>query len=83
MDWLHERQGSLHAEGVPLADIASTYSTPTYVYSRAAIEGAFAEFARAARHHAELALVRAEAVLSIPADLAVLRAARDDLGRPD
>ena len=48
MDWLHERQGSLHAEGVPLADIASTYATPTYVYSRAAIEGAFAEFARAA-----------------------------------
>nr|USU33616.1 DUF2254 domain-containing protein [Methylobacterium sp. OTU13CASTA1] len=42
-----------------------------------------AEFARAARHHADLALVRAEAVLSIPADLAVLRAARDDLGRPD
>ena len=48
MDWLTDRQGTLHAEGVSLADIASTYSTPTYVYSRAAIEGAFGEFARAA-----------------------------------
>ena len=40
------------------------------------------EFARAARHHADLALERAEAALSIPADRAVLRAARANFGRP-
>jgi len=40
------------------------------------------EFARAARHHADLALERAEAALSIAADRAVLRTAREALGRP-
>ncbi len=32
---------SLCAESTPLAEIASQHGTPTYVYSRAAIEGAF------------------------------------------
>ena len=30
--------GELCAEGVPLSTIAARYGTPTYVYSRAAIE---------------------------------------------
>ena len=35
------------AEGVPLEDIARRFGTPCYVYSRAAIEAAYGEFARA------------------------------------
>jgi len=35
------RDGELHAEGVPLATIAERYGTPCYVYSRAALEGAW------------------------------------------
>jgi diaminopimelate decarboxylase len=37
--------GELHAEAVPLAAIAAEYGTPSFVYSRAAIEGAFRAFA--------------------------------------
>ena len=48
MDWLESRNGRLHAEGVALTDIADRFGTPVYVYSRAAIEQAFGEFARAA-----------------------------------
>lgn len=47
-DWLSDRDGGLHAEGVALAAIAERFGTPAYVYSRAAIASAFAEFARAA-----------------------------------
>ena len=36
--------GELHAEAVPLADIAARFGTPCYVYSRAALEGGFREF---------------------------------------
>ena len=34
------RAGSLHVEGVPIADIARQFGTPCYVYSRAALEAA-------------------------------------------
>jgi diaminopimelate decarboxylase len=47
-DWLSDRNGSLHAEDVPLSAIAARFGTPTYVYSRSAIATAFEEFARAA-----------------------------------
>src|SRR6185295_16396262 len=43
------REGVLHAEEVPLEDIARRFGTPCYVYSRAAIESAYGEFARALR----------------------------------
>ncbi|HKQ27145.1 MAG TPA: diaminopimelate decarboxylase, partial [Burkholderiales bacterium] len=43
------RDGVLHAELVPLDDIARRFGTPCYVYSRAAIESAYAEFTRALR----------------------------------
>ncbi|MEP7182373.1 MAG: diaminopimelate decarboxylase [Betaproteobacteria bacterium] len=36
--------GELHAEQVPLADIAARFGTPCYVYSRAAIETGFRAF---------------------------------------
>lgn len=41
-------QGRLHAEGVALSDLAAQFGTPTWVYSRAAIESAWEAFAQAA-----------------------------------
>jgi len=46
--------GRLHAEQVPLDTIAERFGTPTWVYSRAAIEAAFDEFARASAGHRAL-----------------------------
>lgn len=42
------RNGRLFAEDVPLEEIAALHGTPCYVYSRHAIETAYAEFASAA-----------------------------------
>ena len=47
MHWFPTIGGRLHAEQVPLADIAERFGTPTWVYSRGAIEEAWTEFARA------------------------------------
>src|SRR5260370_301835 len=44
------RNGVLCAEQVPLDDIARRFGTPCYVYSRAAIEAADREHARAHRY---------------------------------
>ena len=41
------RHGALCAEQVPLDEIARRYGTPCFVYSRAAIEQAYLEFAKA------------------------------------
>jgi diaminopimelate decarboxylase len=41
------RDGSLYAEGVALEDVAQRRGTPCYVYSRASIEAAYAEYAKA------------------------------------
>ena len=41
------RDGELHAEGVRLSDIAERFGTPCYVYSRAALEHSYREFATA------------------------------------
>ncbi len=38
MDFFDYQQQHLYAEGIPLANIAQAYGTPTYVYSRATIE---------------------------------------------
>ncbi|MEX2523366.1 MAG: diaminopimelate decarboxylase [Gammaproteobacteria bacterium] len=38
MHGFHYAGGQLHVEGVSLADIAGTFGTPVYVYSRAAVE---------------------------------------------
>ena len=38
------RDGELHAEDVPLGEIAARFGTPTFVYSKAALEGAYREY---------------------------------------
>jgi len=38
MDWFIYRDGTLHAEDVPLSEIASQYGTPAYVYSQTTLE---------------------------------------------
>lgn len=49
MEWFPTIGGRLHAEQVPLAEIAERFGTPTYVYSRAAIEHAWTEFEQGCR----------------------------------
>lgn len=49
MSEFNYKGGLLHAEGVSLAEIASRYGTPCYVYSREAIETSWQEFDRALR----------------------------------
>ena len=44
MNFFVSRGGELHAEGVPLAEIARQFGTPCYVYSRAALHEAFRQF---------------------------------------
>lgn len=36
--------GTLHAEGVPLPEVAEQFGTPAYIYSRAALSASLAEF---------------------------------------
>jgi diaminopimelate decarboxylase len=47
MHWFPTVGGCLHAEQVPLPEIAARFGTPTWVYSRAAIEQAWTEFEQA------------------------------------
>jgi diaminopimelate decarboxylase len=47
MHWFPTIGGRLHAEQVPLDTIAERFGTPTWVYSRGAIEQAWQEFAQA------------------------------------
>ena len=49
IEFFGRRDGELACEGVPLSVIARRFGTPTYVYSRAAIEAAFAAYAEALR----------------------------------
>lgn len=51
------RSGALTVEDVRLEDIAGRFGTPCYVYSRAAIESAYAEYARALARSRRPALV--------------------------
>jgi diaminopimelate decarboxylase len=73
------RNGVLCAEAVPLDDIARRFGTPCYVYSRGAIEAAYAEFARAiAGRDARICYsVKANSNLSVLALLAKLGAGFD------
>lgn len=71
------RQGALHAEEVPLADLAARFGTPLYVYSHAALVGAFRRLREA---FAPLDPLVAYAVKANPA-LAVIRTfAREGAG---
>src|SRR5690625_1540312 len=47
MDHFNYRDGALHAEDVPLADIAARFGTPIYVYSAATIRRHYRVFAEA------------------------------------
>ena len=73
------RNGVLHAEDVPLDDIARRFGTPCYVYSRAAIESAYGEFARALHGRDSLVCysVKANSNLAVLALLARLGAGFD------
>ncbi|MDN5842454.1 MAG: diaminopimelate decarboxylase [Alcaligenaceae bacterium] len=41
------KNGTLHAENIPLPELADTYATPLYVYSRQALREAWSGYARA------------------------------------
>jgi diaminopimelate decarboxylase len=73
------RKGALCAEQVPLEEIARRFGTPCYVYSRAAIERRYGEFARALAGRAALVAysVKANANLAVLALLARLGAGFD------
>lgn len=73
------RQGVLCAEEVPLDEIARRVGTPCYVYSRAAIERAYGEFARALAGRSALIAysVKANSNLAVIALLARLGAGFD------
>jgi diaminopimelate decarboxylase len=51
MTFFSRKDGVLHAESVSLADIAAQFGSPTYVYSRAALEAAYGEFRDALAAH--------------------------------
>ena len=54
MDHFSYLNGSLHAEDVPLADIAAQFGTPCYVYSRATLERHWQVFNAALGTHPHL-----------------------------
>jgi diaminopimelate decarboxylase len=54
MDHFSYQNGSLHAEDVPLADIATQFGTPCYVYSRATLERHWQVFDAALGTHPHL-----------------------------
>ena len=54
MDHFQYRNGELHAEDVPLREIAETYGTPCYVYSRATLERHWHAFDDAFDEHPHL-----------------------------
>ena len=59
--------GELHAEGVALSGIARQFGTPCYVYSRAALEGAYRAFdaALAGRPHLVCYAMKANSNIAI------------------
>ena len=61
------RNGGLHAEDVPLREIAAQHGTPCYVYSRAALTAAYRDFDTAFTGHVHLICyaVKANANLAI------------------
>jgi diaminopimelate decarboxylase len=63
----HYRQNQLFVEDIPLAEIASRFGTPCYVYSRAALADGFRQFqqALAGRDHLVCYAVKANSSLAI------------------
>lgn len=79
MSAFQHQKGSLHCEDVPLEAIAKTHGTPTYVYSREAIESAFLAYqtALADRPHLICYAVKANSNLAVLNVLAGLGAGFD------
>ncbi len=44
MNFFESKHGELHAENVPLSQLAAKFGTPCYVYSKAALQHAFGSF---------------------------------------
>lgn len=67
MDHFNYKNGQLYAENVPLTEIAETYGTPTYVYSRATLERHWHAFnnAFADRDHLICYAVKANSNLAV------------------
>lgn len=67
MDHFNARAGLLHAEDVPLTEIADRFGTPCYVYSRATLERHWRAFDRAFRDRPHLICfsVKANANLAV------------------
>lgn len=74
MDHFEYRKGELHAEEVPLADIARRHGTPAYVYSRATLTRHFRAFdqALAGTEHLVCYAVKANSSLAVLQVLAKL-----------
>ncbi|HEU0188640.1 MAG TPA: diaminopimelate decarboxylase [Gallionella sp.] len=66
-DYFHYQGDVLHAEKVPLIDIATQFGTPCYVYSRAALTDGFRQFVKAmqGREHLICYAVKANSNLAI------------------
>ena len=79
MNPLARKDGALEMDGVPLEEIARRFGTPTYVYSRAAIAAAYAEFdaGLAPVKHLVCYAVKANSTLAVLASLAKLGAGFD------
>lgn len=79
MDHFEYRAGELHAEDVPLADIARRHGTPTYVYSRATLTRHYRAFdqALAGSEHLVCYAVKANSSLAVLQVLARLGAGFD------
>ncbi|MBB3169690.1 diaminopimelate decarboxylase [Simiduia aestuariiviva] len=74
MSYFPRIAGQLHAEAVPLTELASQFGTPTYVYSRAAITDAYRAYADALGSHPGMVCFAVKAnsnlgVLGLLADL--------------
>lgn len=74
MDYFQYQNNQLHAEQVPVADIAAQHGTPCYVYSRATIERHWKAFDKAAGNHPHMICYAVKAnsnlgVLSVMAKL--------------
>ncbi|RLA46969.1 MAG: diaminopimelate decarboxylase [Gammaproteobacteria bacterium] len=74
MNHFASHKGELYAEGVPLADIASRYGTPAYVYSKKALSEHFLAYEQALSGHSHLVCYAVKAnsnlaVLKLLADL--------------
>ncbi|MHB0926657.1 MAG: diaminopimelate decarboxylase [Gallionellaceae bacterium] len=66
-DYFHYQDNQLHAEQVPLADIAAQFGTPCYVYSRTALTDGYRQFSNAlqGREHLICYAVKANSNLAI------------------